>query len=133
VTELLQFAIGLHPRLKPLTGLESPHGHRRTFGRCHHERESTILDFEPARVRERPMSKAAGRESDMRVHPSNRKVGNPVVVRNGYEFDLLPPYSGPLCLEPDGTIAAVEPVYRDPNAAMPTVVGHRRPDGSLVR
>jgi len=60
------------------------------------------------------------------------KAGKPVIVRNGYEIDLLPPYSGPFCLEPDGTIAAVEPVYRDPNAAIPTVVGYRRRDGSLV-
>jgi len=60
------------------------------------------------------------------------KAGRPVIVQNGYEIDLLPPYSGPFCLEPDGTITAVEPVYRDPNAAIPTVVGHRRPDGSLV-
>ncbi len=48
------------------------------------------------------------------------KAGKPVVVRNGYEIDLLPPYSGPFCLEPDGTIAAVEPVYRDLDAALRT-------------
>ncbi len=59
------------------------------------------------------------------------KAGSPVVVRNGYEIDLLPPYSGPLCLESDGTITPVTDVL-DPNATMPTVVGHRRPDGSLV-
>ena len=60
------------------------------------------------------------------------KVGNPVIVRNGYEIDLLPPYSGPFCLEPDGTITAVEPVYRDPNAPLRTVIDHRRPDGTMV-
>jgi len=59
------------------------------------------------------------------------KAGKPVIVPHGYEIDL-PPDSGPVCLEPDGTITPVEPVYRDPDAAMPTVVGHRRPDGSLV-
>ncbi len=61
-----------------------------------------------------------------------KAAGKPVIVGNGYEIDLLPLYSGPFCLEPDGTIAAVEPVYRDPNAAIPTVVGYRRRDGSLV-
>ncbi len=60
------------------------------------------------------------------------KAGKPVIVGNGYEIDLLPPYSGPFCLESDGTITAVEPVYRDPNAPLRTVIGHRRPDGSLV-
>jgi len=60
------------------------------------------------------------------------KAGKPVIVQNGYEIDLLPPYSGPFCLEPDGAITAVTGVL-DPNAAMPTVVGYHRPDGSLVR
>ncbi len=60
------------------------------------------------------------------------KAGSPVVVRNGYEIDLLPPYSGPLCLEPDGTITPVEPVYRDPDAPLRTVIDHRRPDGTVV-
>ncbi len=59
------------------------------------------------------------------------KAGKPVVVRNGYEIDLLPPYSGPFCLEPDGTITPVTDVL-DPNAAMPTVIGHRRPDRTMV-
>jgi len=27
------------------------------------------------------------------------KAGKPVIVGNGYEIDLLPPYSGPFCLE----------------------------------
>jgi hypothetical protein len=58
-------------------------------------------------------------------------AGDPVVVRHGYEIDLLPPYSGPWCVEPDGSLTAVEPVY-DPNAAMATVTGYRRPDGSMV-
>jgi len=60
------------------------------------------------------------------------KAGAPVIVGNGYEIDLLPPYSGPFCLEPDGTITPVEPVYRDPDAALRTTVGYRRPDGSMV-
>ncbi len=60
------------------------------------------------------------------------KAGKPVVVQNGYEIDLLPPYSGPFCLEPDGTITAVEPVYRDPGAALRTTVNYRRPDGTVV-
>jgi len=60
------------------------------------------------------------------------KAGNPVVVRNGYEIDLLPPYSGPFCLEPDGTITPVEPVYRDPDVPLRTVIDHRRPDGTVV-
>ncbi len=60
------------------------------------------------------------------------QAGAPVIVGNGYEIDLLPPYSGPFCLEPDGTITPVEPVYRDPDAALRTTVGYRRPDGSMV-
>ncbi len=60
------------------------------------------------------------------------KAGKPVIVGNGYEIDLLPPYSGPFCLEPDGTVTAVEPVYHDPNAPRHTVVGYRRPDGTVV-
>jgi len=60
------------------------------------------------------------------------KAGKPVVVGNGYEIDFLPPYSGPFCLEADGTITAVEPVYRDPDAAVRTTVGYRRPDGTMV-
>ncbi len=59
------------------------------------------------------------------------KAGKPVIVPHGYEIDL-PPDSGPFCLEPDGTITPVEPVYRDPDAALRTTVGYRRPDGSLV-
>ncbi len=59
------------------------------------------------------------------------KAGAPVLVPHGYEIDL-PPDSGPFCLEPDGTITAVEPVYRDPDAPLRTVIGHRRPDGTLV-
>ena len=59
------------------------------------------------------------------------KAGEPVIVTHGYEIDL-PPDSGPFCLEPDGAITPVTDVL-DPIAAMPTVIGHRRPDGSLVR
>jgi hypothetical protein len=44
---------------------------------------------------------------------------------------MMPPYSGPWCLEPDGSVVAVEPVY-DPNAAMTTVIGYRRLDGSPI-
>jgi len=72
LSELLQLALVLHPPLKPFTDVVSPHAHGRSLGRCHHERKSTILDFEPARVRDRPMLKAAARESDMCVHASNR-------------------------------------------------------------
>ncbi len=60
------------------------------------------------------------------------KAGKPVIVRNGYEVDLLPPYSGPFCLEADGTVTAVVPIYQDPTAAVRTAVGYRRPDGSVV-
>jgi len=59
------------------------------------------------------------------------KAGKPVIVPHGYEIDL-PPDSGPVCLEPDGTITPVEPVYRDPDAPLRTVIGHRRPDGKMV-
>ncbi len=59
------------------------------------------------------------------------KAGKPVIVPHGYEIDL-PPDSGPFCLEPDGTITPVEPVYRDPDAPMRTVIDHRRPDGTVV-
>jgi len=58
------------------------------------------------------------------------KAGEPVIVPHGYEIDL-PPDSGPFCLEPDGTITPVTDVL-DPNAAMPTVIGRRRPDGTMV-
>jgi len=59
------------------------------------------------------------------------KAGEPVIVPHGYEIDL-PPDSGPFCLEPDGTITPVEPVYRDPDVPLPTVIDHRRPDGTVV-
>jgi len=59
------------------------------------------------------------------------KAGKPVIVPHGYEIDL-PPDSGPVCLEPDGTITPVEPVYRDPDAPLRTVIDHRRPDGTVV-
>ena len=59
------------------------------------------------------------------------QAGEPIIVEHGYEIEL-PPNTGPFCLEPDGTITPVEPVYRDPNAPRRTVIGHRRPDGTLV-
>ncbi len=59
------------------------------------------------------------------------KAGKPLVVAHGYEIDL-PPDSGPFCLEPGGTITPVEPVYRDPDAPSRTVIGHRRPDRTMV-
>lgn len=37
-----------------------------------------------------------------------------------------------VCLEPDGSVTPIEPVYADPDAFPRTVVGYRRPDGSLV-
>lgn len=60
------------------------------------------------------------------------EAGRPVVVQHGYEIDLLPPFSGPFVLEPDGTLSPCEPVYADPSAPVRTVTGYRRPDGSPV-
>ncbi len=60
------------------------------------------------------------------------QAGEPIIVEHGYEIDL-PPNTGPFCLEPDGTITPVEPVYRDPDAPLRTVIGHRRPDRTMVQ
>jgi len=59
------------------------------------------------------------------------QAGELIIIEHGYEIDL-PPNTGPFCLEPDGTITAVEPVYCDPDAPLRTVIGQRRPDGTMV-
>ncbi len=61
------------------------------------------------------------------------EAGLPVIVQHGYEIDMLPPMSGPFVVEPDGSVALVEPVCVDtPGSEFPTVLGYRRPDGSMV-
>lgn len=58
------------------------------------------------------------------------EAGRPVVVR-GWAIGVRP-YEGDYCLEADGSVTPVQPVYVDPDAPIPTVRHYRRPDGAMV-
>jgi hypothetical protein len=59
------------------------------------------------------------------------EAGEPVVAQ-GWEFGYGNDWS-PYCLESDGRVTPVEPVYVDPDARPLHVKDYRRPDGSRVR
>jgi hypothetical protein len=69
-------------------------------------------------------------------HPYRKELrqleaDEPVVVQ-GWQFGHGADWSH-YCLEPDGRITPVEPLYVDPDARPLHVKDYRRPDGSLVR
>jgi hypothetical protein len=59
------------------------------------------------------------------------EAGRPVIVA-GWQVGRAQD-SGFYCLEADGSLVPVAPVYVDPDADPKTVANYRRPDGSLVR
>lgn len=57
------------------------------------------------------------------------QAGEPM-VRQGWHFDLRPPYDNFL-LDTDDSVTPVEPVYDDPEARSKRIVAWQRPDGSI--
>lgn len=57
-------------------------------------------------------------------------AGEPVVV--GHAWQAGGRGDGTVCLEPDGTVTALEPVYANPEATPRTAIGYLRPDGTAV-
>jgi hypothetical protein len=69
-------------------------------------------------------------------HPYRRQLrqleGGEPVVAQGWKFGYGNDWAH-YCLEPDGRVTPVQPVYVDPDAKPLHIKDYRRADGSLVR
>jgi len=75
---------------------------------------------------------APGLRRQLLSRADNLDAGQPVIVHHPYELDQPTWAAGPWVLEPDGTLAEVEPIYADPTEEVRHVLGYRRADGSTV-